>query len=56
LPVVTVAIVQELLNVSYVTANTLVSDFWNLGILGEITNRPRNRVFVYTSYLDILNR
>jgi Fic family protein len=56
LPVVTVNGVQELLRVSYVTANTLVNDFWNLGILGEIANRPRNRVFVYTSYLEILNR
>ena len=56
MPVVTVARVEELLDVSYVTANNLVHDFCRLGMLAETTNRPRNRVFVYKPYLDILYR
>ena len=55
-PVVTVAKVQELLQVSYVTANNLIHDFSTLALLEETTNRRRNRVFLYRPYFEILSR
>ena len=55
-PVVTVATVQEWLQVSYVTANNLIHDFTTFAILEETTNRLRNRVFLYRPYSDILSR
>ncbi len=55
-PVVIVASVERTLHVSYVTANTLVRTFQDLGVLREITQRPRNKIYVYQPYLDILHR
>ena len=42
------------LNVSYPTANSLIGKFVSIGLLKEITGRPRDRVFVYSPYLDLL--
>jgi Fic family protein len=55
MPVVLAPSVSRLFDVSYVTANNLIRDFTNLGLLEEITNRPRNRVFLYRPYLDVLD-
>ena len=55
-PVVTAALVRDRFDVSRVTANNLVNDLANIGILREISQRTRNRVFAYQQYLDILNR
>ncbi len=55
-PVVTVADLASMLNVSYVTANNLAHSFENIGILEELTQRPRNKVYRYKPFLDILNR
>ena len=55
-PVITVADIERHLPVSYVTANNLAHSFDTLGLLEEITQRPRNKVYRYRSYLDILNR
>ena len=55
-PVVTSPRIRDNFGVSYVTANNLVHDFVNAGILEETTPRPRNKVFVYKPYLEILNR
>ncbi len=54
-PVVIVSKIMRMLNVSYVSANNLAHTFQNLGILEEITQRPRNKIYVYQPYLDILN-
>ena len=54
-PVVIVSKIARMLNVSYVSANNLAHTFQNLGILEEITQRPRNKIYVYQPYLDILN-
>ena len=54
-PVVIVANMERMLNVSYVTANNLARAFQALGILREITQRPRNKIYVYQPYLDIIN-
>ena len=56
MPVVTSASLRVRLGVSSVTANNLINDLVNVGILQEITQRPRNRIFVYQPYLDVLNR
>ena len=55
-PAVTSPRIRDTFGVSYVTANNLVRDFVNVGILEETTQRPRNKVFVYKPYLEILNR
>ena len=54
-PVVIVSKIARMLNVSYVSANNLAHTFQNLGILEEVTQRPRNKIYVYQPYLDILN-
>jgi Fic family protein len=52
-PVVTIQLVQDLLNRSYPTANDLVTTFVDLGLLREITGGGRNRVFQYDPYVPI---
>lgn len=53
-PAVTASSVAAMLAVSYPTANQLIGDFQEMGLLEEITGRRRNRVFVYRPYLDTL--
>jgi Fic family protein len=55
-PVVTVYDVMIKLNVTKQTANTLIKDFHNLGILKEQTGYKRNRVFVFQEYLRLFER
>ena len=55
-PVVMVASIERYLGVSYVTANNLAHAFEDLGMLEEITQRPRSKIYRYRPYLDILNR
>ena len=45
--------VQQLLGVSYKSANDLVSDFVQAGILKELTGQSRNRVFVFEEYVKM---
>jgi Fic family protein len=52
-PILHVKQVQSLLDVSYKTANDLVHDFVQAGILKEMTGQSRNRVFVFQDYIDI---
>ncbi len=55
-PVVTVADVMTQLKVTKQTANTLIKDFDNLGILKEQTGYKRNRIFVFEEYLRLFER
>ncbi len=55
-PVITVSQMQGALGVSYVTANNLAHSFENVGILEEISGQPRNRIYIYSPYLALLNR
>jgi Fic family protein len=55
-PVVNGAIVSEKLNVSLPTANSLIDDFVRLGILKETTGLRRNRLFVFTDYMNLFKR
>lgn len=52
-PYVTARFVENRLDVSYGTANSLIRRFVDAGILEEITDRPRNRWFAYRSYVDL---
>lgn len=53
-PVISVNYVRAMLGVSYSTASNLANDLIGVGILEEITQGSRNRVYVYRPYLDIL--
>jgi len=54
-PVVTSARLVTELNLSKPTANAALGQLLKLGIVAEITGQPRNRVYAYKAYLDILN-
>lgn len=55
-PIVTVSDIMVNLDITKPTANTLVKDFTALQILKEQTGFRRNRVFVFSDYLDLFNR
>lgn len=55
-PVVTVSDVIANLNVTKQTANTLINDFTNLGILKEQTGYKRNRIFVFEQYMELFEK
>ncbi len=55
-PLFTVPRVQGHLGVSYASANQLVSRLEKLGILEEISGRKRNRVYRYSSYLELFEK
>lgn len=55
-PVVTVSDVMTNLDVTKQTANALIKDFHNLGILNEQTGYKRNRIFVFEEYLRLFER
>ena len=56
IPVLTVAQLEEGLEISKQTAHTLVKDFVRLNILQEQTGYRRNRVFVFREYLNLFER
>jgi hypothetical protein len=45
--------VKDSLGVAFVTANKLIEQLENLGILEEITGRKRDRIFSYTPYVAL---
>jgi Fic family protein len=54
-PLVNVNLVRDRLDVSFRTANNLVGQFEQSGLLREITGGRRRRVFRYDSYLALLS-
>ena len=54
MPIVTVGYVQDMLNVTYSTANRLVGEFCDLGLLKLQEGAKRNRTYIYRDYLKIL--
>lgn len=52
-PIMNVNDVADALNVKYETANNLVSDFVELGILEETTGYSRNRLFRMSEYVNL---
>lgn len=51
-PAITVNQAKEITGLTYKSANKLISDFMELGILKEISGHSRNRVFFFSDYLD----
>lgn len=54
-PLTTIQSISSAMAVSVPTATKLLKQFLALGIVREITGGRRNRVYSYTSYLDILS-
>jgi len=52
-PSVTGSEVAEVLGVTPITANGLIDDFINLGILREVTGGKRNRIYTFDEYLSL---
>jgi Fic family protein len=53
-PLVTASAVKDALHVSWPTANKLLTEFTERGILDEVTGQRRNRTYRYSPYLDLL--
>ena len=52
-PLVNVRLVEKRLNCAFVTANTLLKQFAEMGIVKEITGGQRNRRYEYSPYLTL---
>ena len=52
-PVVDVKSLTEALGTTTNTTAALVDDFVSFGVLQEITGQRRNRLFVFTDYLNL---
>lgn len=52
-PVVSSKIVQDILNVSQPTADSLLDTLEGIGLLTEWTGRLRNRSWIYSEYVDL---
>jgi Fic family protein len=55
-PLITANDVVRLLNISAKSANLIINDFIDLGILEEVTGQRRNRLFSFTAYVTLFNR
>lgn len=53
-PVITIKELQEELGVTNATANTLVKKLESKGILVQINNKQRYRIYAYKEYIDII--
>ncbi|WP_344803827.1 Fic family protein [Allohahella marinimesophila] len=54
-PIVSTVEVQNLIQTTYQSANTLVNQFVANGVLEEMTGQKRNRRFVYREYIDLFH-
>lgn len=52
-PVISIGFVASLLDINHNTASSLVTDFVNYGVLSEITENKRNKLFVFKQYFDL---
>lgn len=52
-PVIHVNQVKALTKTTYKTANDLVTEFVNFGVLKEMTGQSRNRVFIFDEYIKL---
>ena len=54
-PILNVAKIEQLLDITYDGANSLVSRLTDMGLLQEITGQRRNRIFRYAPYLNLFS-
>lgn len=55
-PIITIKIVETVLQNTFQTANKLVEQLVKLNILEEMTGQKRNRVYIYRPYMDLFNK
>jgi len=55
-PIISVADVAKILEASKPTANTLVKEFEEKGMLQEVTGYERNKLYVFEQYLNIYSK
>ncbi len=55
-PILNVRQAADLVEVSFPTANSLIGQLAELGLLKELTGSPRKRLFAYQRYLDLFER
>lgn len=55
-PMVGAADLERALSTSNQTANALLRDFVDLGLLREVTGAARNRLYVFETYLDLFTK
>lgn len=55
-PIVDIKAVAKLLETTPNTANALILEFIEQGIMAELTGQQRNRLFIFKTYLDLFNR
>jgi Fic family protein len=53
-PLASIRHVSEALGLTFPGANNMIARLVELGMLGEVTGRRRERVFAYGRYLDLL--
>ncbi len=54
LPQVTVSLLAQELDMTAPTARTALNHMVNIGIIKEISNKQRDKIYIYKKYLDIL--
>lgn len=55
-PIISANVIANFLKVTPATANSLIQDFVNLGILNEITGGRRDRLFAFTEYMNLFTK
>lgn len=55
-PIITIKIVENILQNTFQTANKLVEQLVKLNILEEMTGQKRNRIYIYRPYMDLFNK
>ena len=55
-PIVNISQISKELNIAFNTANSIIQQFSQTGIVKEITDLSRNRLFVLWNYLDLFKR
>jgi Fic family protein len=56
IPLITAKKISETLNISKESANILVRRFEKIGILKEITDKPRYKQYIFRDYVDIISK
>jgi len=55
-PITSTGRLAETIGITIPTVNRALERLEELGIVGELTNQKRNRLFGYTAYIDLFNR
>lgn len=55
-PIMSAKLIGQKLNITHPSANQIIKDFQRIGILKEITGFKRNRLFVFSEYLELFEK